>query len=106
MLVYDVAGCAQQQTCSRIFTGLVWQVYVALILYAEKIRNSPVFFNYCIQVGRIATAVGRQEFWSSVVRDPDAGMRDRLRASEILGKALSNVVHLKGSLSVTLVQRE
>ena len=57
---------------------------------ASENLTKPDIIKYVNQLGqddhngRIATAVERQEFWSSVVRDPDAEMRDRLRASEIL----------------------
>ena len=35
----------------------------------------------------IATREERQSFWTSVLRDPDESMRDRLKASELLGRS-------------------
>ena len=35
----------------------------------------------------IATREERQRFWTNVVRDESADMRDRLRASELLGRS-------------------
>lgn len=36
---------------------------------------------------RVATREERQAFWTKIMRDGEAAMRDRLRASELLGKA-------------------
>jgi phage terminase small subunit len=41
---------------------------------------------------RIADAVERQEFWSSVIRDKDEAMPMRLKASELLGKRQGDFV--------------
>ena len=41
---------------------------------------------------RIATAVERQEFWTSMMRDENVSPKDRLRASEILGKAQGDFI--------------
>ena len=35
----------------------------------------------------IATREERQSFWTAVLRDPDESMRDRLKASELLGRS-------------------
>ena len=35
----------------------------------------------------IATRTQRQEFWTRIMCDADADMKDRLRASELLGKS-------------------
>lgn len=40
----------------------------------------------------IATREERQRFWTNVMNDRDADMKDRLRASEILGKASGDFV--------------
>lgn len=37
--------------------------------------------------GNIANRQERQEFWSEVMGDSDADMKDRLKASELLGKS-------------------
>ena len=36
---------------------------------------------------RVATRAERQAFWTDIMRDGEAAMKDRLRASELLGKA-------------------
>ena len=36
---------------------------------------------------RVATREERQAFWTDIMRDGEATMKDRLRASELLGKA-------------------
>lgn len=35
----------------------------------------------------IATREERQRFWTTILRDPETDLRDRLRASELLGKS-------------------
>ena len=40
----------------------------------------------------IATREERQRFWTEVMNNPQADMKDRLRASEILGKASGDFV--------------
>ena len=35
----------------------------------------------------IATREERQSFWTAILRDPETELRDRLRASELLGKS-------------------
>ena len=44
-------------------------------------RNAPA------SSARIATREERQAFWTGVMRDPAVEMKDRLRASELLGKS-------------------
>lgn len=54
-------------------------IQAAIAALAEQTRS-----------GRIATAVERQEFWTAVMRSDEgyeAEMKDRLKASELLGKA-------------------
>lgn len=40
----------------------------------------------------IASRAERQQFWSSVMRDADQQMRDRLKAAELLGKSEADFV--------------
>ena len=40
----------------------------------------------------IASRAERQQFWSSVMRDKDQQMRDRLKAAELLGKSEADFV--------------
>ncbi len=35
----------------------------------------------------IATREERQQFWTAILRDPETELRDRLRASELLGRS-------------------
>jgi phage terminase small subunit len=44
------------------------------------------------QDSRIADAKARQEFWTSVMLDPEAAMRDRLKASELLGRCQGDFI--------------
>jgi phage terminase small subunit len=46
---------------------------------------------------RIATAEERQEWWTKVMlgHDPDADFKDRLKASELLGKSQADFVERK-----------
>jgi phage terminase small subunit len=41
---------------------------------------------------KIANAVERQEFWTSLMRDPAHEVKDRLKASELLGKAQGDFI--------------
>ena len=41
---------------------------------------------------RIATRVQRQQFWTEVMKNPEASLADRLRASELLGKSEADFV--------------
>ena len=41
---------------------------------------------------RIATVIERQEFWTAVMRDEKAEMKDRLKASELLGRGQQDFV--------------
>jgi phage terminase small subunit len=50
----------------------------------------------------------RQKFWSQVANDPEQDMRDRLRASELLGKSecdFSDRLRLDGSVEVNILSQ-
>lgn len=56
----------------------------------------------------IADAKERQRFWTSTLRDAELEMKDRLKASELLGRAHAdfverNEVTLKGDIVVNLL---
>ena len=54
---------------------------------------------------RIATREERQIFWTQTMKDEKADMRDRLRASELLGKSeadFTEKVDVKGELTLGL----
>jgi phage terminase small subunit len=55
---------------------------LAAIKSRETIRSTPL----------IASRAERQQFWSSVMRDKDQQMRDRLKAAELLGKSEADFV--------------
>lgn len=43
----------------------------------------------------IASRSERQEFWTSVARDPDESMKHRLKAAELLGKSQADFIDRK-----------
>jgi len=56
---------------------------------------------------RILTRQQRQEFWSQVTRDENIELKDRLRASELLGKSQCDfsekrVLHQEGEQTLTI----
>ena len=55
---------------------------LAEIKARETVRSTPL----------IASRAERQQFWSSVMRDKDQQMRDRLKAAELLGKSEADFV--------------
>jgi phage terminase small subunit len=55
---------------------------VAEIKARDTIRSTPL----------IASRAERQQFWSSVMRDKEQQMRDRLKAAELLGKSEADFV--------------
>ena len=55
---------------------------LAEIKARETVRCTPL----------IASRAERQQFWSSVMRDKDQQMRDRLKAAELLGKSEADFV--------------
>ena len=55
---------------------------LAEIKARETVRRTPL----------IASRAERQQFWSSVMRDADQQMRDRLKAAELLGKSEADFV--------------
>lgn len=55
---------------------------LAAIKSRETVRCTPL----------IASRAERQQFWSSVMRDKEQQMRDRLKAAELLGKSEADFV--------------
>lgn len=55
---------------------------LAEIKARDTIRSTPL----------IASRAERQQFWSSVMRDKDQQMRDRLKAAELLGKSEADFI--------------
>ena len=55
---------------------------LAEIKAREVVRSTPL----------IASRAERQQFWSSVMRDKEQMMRDRLKAAELLGKSEADFV--------------
>lgn len=52
---------------------------------------------------RIATRQERQNFWTTVLEDPKVSMKDRLKASELLGKSnkdFTDKVELSGKIGL------
>ena len=71
------AGYSAKSAASNVDKILKNTEIQAAIQNREKARNSAA----------IATREERQTFWTSVLRDPETELRDRLRASELLGKS-------------------
>lgn len=55
---------------------------IAELKSRETVRCTPL----------IASRAERQQFWSSVMRDKEQQMRDRLKAAELLGKSEADFV--------------
>ncbi len=56
--------------------------------------------------GFIATREERQRFWTRIMRDENADMKDRLRASEVLGRSEGDFierVEVKGDLDIGIL---
>ena len=71
------AGYSAKSAASNVDKILKNTEIQAAIQNREKARNSAA----------IATREERQSFWTAILRDPEAELRDRLRASELLGKS-------------------
>jgi len=57
----------------------------------------------------IADRQERQEFWSKMMRDTDEDAKDRLKASELLGKSeadFTDTLHIKDDDTLTTAERE
>lgn len=71
------------KTAQRIGSeNLLKPLIAAAIKAREQERSSPL----------IATREERQSFWTATMRDEGAGMRDRLKASELLGKSEADFI--------------
>ncbi len=58
---------------------------------------------------RIATAAERQEFLTSMFRDDEADPKDRLKATEVLGRMQGDFIdklHLTGNVKNTVIHRD
>lgn len=62
--------------------NLTKPLILAEIKARDTIRSTPL----------IANRAERQQFWSSVMRDKEQMMRDRLKAAELLGKSEADFV--------------
>ncbi len=71
------AGYSAKSAASNVDKILKNTEIQAAIQNREKERNSAA----------IATREERQTFWTAILRDPETELRDRLRASELLGKS-------------------
>ena len=76
------AGYSAKSAASNVDKILKNTEIQAAIQNREKERNSAA----------IATREVRQRFWTSVLRDPEEPMRDRLKASELLGRSEADFV--------------
>ena len=71
------AGFSKKSAASNVDKILKNTEIQAAIQNREKERNSAA----------IATREERQTFWTAIMRDDEVDLRDRLRASELLGKS-------------------
>ena len=71
------AGYSKKSAASNVDKLLKNTEIQAAIQNREKERNSAA----------IATREERQTFWTAILRDPETELRDRLRASELLGRS-------------------
>ncbi|MCU0807949.1 MAG: terminase small subunit [Candidatus Contendobacter sp.] len=65
------------------------------LLNNTKIKTAITELNSQVSNSRIANAKERQEFWTAVMRGDvgyEADMKDRLKASELLGKAKGDFI--------------
>lgn len=76
------AGYSQKIARQMGQVNMTKRVILAEIKARETIRCTPL----------IASRAERQQFWSSVMRDKDQQMRDRLKAAELLGKSEADFV--------------
>ena len=80
----DAARTAQYAHPEKQASRLLDNVGVRAAL--EKLRESTTN-------AAIATREERQAFWSKVLRDSEIDMKDRLKASELLGKAQTDFIN-------------
>ena len=71
------AGYGEKWAASNIDKLLKNTEIQAAIQNREKERTDSM----------IATREERQQFWTAILRDPETELRDRLRASELLGRS-------------------
>ena len=71
------AGYSKKSAASNVDKILKNTEIQAAIQNREKERNSAA----------IATREERQAFWTAIMRDDEVDLRDRLRATELLGKS-------------------
>lgn len=76
------AGYSQKIARQMGQVNMTKRVILAEIKARETIRSTPL----------IASRAERQQFWSSVMRDKQQQMRDRLKAAELLGKSEADFV--------------
>ena len=83
-----VAGKSQTQAYRDAgYASSTPEVNASRLLRNAKVRAAFRELAKATQRGAIADAVERQTFWTSVMRDRNAEMRDRLKASELLGRS-------------------
>ena len=76
------AGYSQKIARQMGQVNMTKRVILAEIKSRETVRCTPL----------IASRAERQQFWSSVMRDKEQMMRDRLKAAELLGKSEADFV--------------
>lgn len=68
-------------------------VQSAQVMALPKVRKALEILRESQTSAAIATREERQAFWSQVLRDSKIDMKDRLKASELLGKAQTDFIN-------------
>jgi phage terminase small subunit len=86
-----------ENTLAQCARGLLRNSHIAAAIKARETKEVRPL---------IADRQARQSFWTEVMKDPDADMKDRLKASELLGKSEADFTenhNHKGAVSIGVV---
>lgn len=84
---YDGDGVAAARKAGYSGTPEVLAITASKLLRVPKVREAIEARRATATKANIASREERQGFWTSVMRDQDGPMFDRLKASELLGKS-------------------
>lgn len=100
---YDGNGTDAARKAGYKGTDKALSVLASRMLGKSRIREAVEARNKKKGSRLIATREQRQEFWTSVMSDTSADLRDRLKASELLGRSESDFVEkIEHSGTITL----
>lgn len=91
---YAASGNATEAAKKAGYAAKFARENVSKLLQNTTIQKALAERNKEVSQSRIATIKERQEFWTSVLRGEfdDAEMKDRLKASELLGKCQGDFI--------------